>query len=55
MVDFGHTATAELLANNEAYANSEEIILIHHTDCGMLTFTEEASVSSSSRTPARSR
>jgi carbonic anhydrase len=51
--------TAQLLANNEAYASSfggsdlaappalklamgtEEAVLLHHTDCGMMTFTDE--------------
>ena len=40
------------LAISQRLLGTEEIILIHHTGCGMLTFTDEEFASGSRPTPA---
>ena len=41
------------LAISQRLLGTEEIILIHHTDCGMLTFTDDQFAQSSRTRPAR--
>jgi carbonic anhydrase len=43
------------LAISQWLLGTEEIILIHHTDCGMLTFTDDSSSVRSKTRPASSR
>ena len=43
------------LVISQRLLGTEEIILIHHTDCGMLTFTDDASSSRSSTRPGCAR
>ena len=43
------------LAISQRLLGTEEIILIHHTGCGMLTFTARTSAGRSRRRPASSR
>ena len=43
------------LAISQRLLGTEEIILIHHTDCGMLTFTDDEFSARSRTTPASSR
>ena len=42
------------LAISQRLSGTEEIILIHHTDCGMLTFTDDEFKAPSRRTPGSS-
>ena len=43
------------LAISQRLLGTEEIILIHHTDCGMLTFTDDDVKDRSRRRPASAR